>query len=88
MSGEPGDDLAELRRIVRHDLRSPVTIIVGRADLLLSGVQGALNDEQRRSLEAIVASAERVDRMARDVAERIDRVCGRAAGGASDPKGQ
>lgn len=63
---------AELRRKLRHDLRSPLAVIVGRADLLLQGVYGELNADQRRSLEVVVRNAERLTRELEEVADALD----------------
>jgi len=38
---------------VSHDLRTPIHILVGYADMLLDGVTGALTDEQRDLLDRI-----------------------------------
>jgi signal transduction histidine kinase len=77
---DDSEEIAAVRLIVRHDLRSPVAVIVGRVDLLLSELQGPVTAAQRKSLESILASAERIDRLAGDLASRIDGLWG--AGGA------
>ncbi|MCB9685130.1 MAG: hypothetical protein H6738_07095 [Alphaproteobacteria bacterium] len=62
----------ELRRKLRHDLRSPLAVILGRAELLLEGVYGELNADQRRSLEVVARNAERLTRELEAVAEAFD----------------
>lgn len=78
MSAEPIEP-AELRKRLRHDLRSPLAVIVGRADLLLSELHGPLNAEQRRSVEALLQSADRLQRELEELADRVDASV-RAAG--------
>jgi hypothetical protein len=51
-----------------------VAVIVGRVDLLLSELQGPVTPDQRRSLESVLAAAERIERLASDLASRIDRL--------------
>lgn len=54
-------DLEQIRTTVRHDLRSPLAVIVGRADLLLEGMADPLTPRQIRSVEAILRAAERME---------------------------
>jgi len=42
---------------ISHDLRTPLGAIVGYADMLQQGVFGAVNEEQKERLEAILSSA-------------------------------
>jgi len=51
-----------VRQILRHDLRTPLAVVVGRCDLLESEAQGPLTEGQRRSLEAISRNALRLQR--------------------------
>ncbi len=53
-------DLERIRIAVRHDLRSPLSVIVGRADLLLEGMADPLTPRQRHSVQAILRAAERI----------------------------
>lgn len=46
--------------------------MIGRADLILSGVQGPLTSEQRRSLEILIGHAERLSAELEGMAERFD----------------
>jgi K+-sensing histidine kinase KdpD len=61
-----------VKRKLRHDLRSPLAVVIGRADLLLSEVHGTLNADQRRSVEAILESAGRLQRDLEALADEID----------------
>jgi signal transduction histidine kinase len=47
---------------LRHELRAPLSVVKGRADLLLTGEFGELSKEQARSAESIVSSASALDR--------------------------
>jgi signal transduction histidine kinase len=46
-----------------HELRNPLNSVTGFSDMLLGGVDGALNTEQERSVRTIRASAERLLRL-------------------------
>jgi signal transduction histidine kinase len=72
MTGEPWpDDLDErLARLV-HDLRTPLTIAAGFADLLLTG-GGLPEDRQREYLERIAAATRDMKGLLDD--ERADRL--------------
>lgn len=67
--------MSTVRRALRHDLRSPLAVILGRADLLLTGVPGPLEPAQRRSLEILIQHAERLDRELAAAADTFDRCC-------------
>jgi signal transduction histidine kinase len=45
---------------ISHDFRTPLNIIIGFSELLLDEVPGKINDEQRRSLDDILNSAQRL----------------------------
>lgn len=59
--GRKLQELEELKDVflakITHDLRSPLSAVVGYAGLLELGTDGAVNDKQRRSLNIIVESA-------------------------------
>ncbi|MEQ1500626.1 MAG: histidine kinase dimerization/phospho-acceptor domain-containing protein [Myxococcota bacterium] len=57
---------------MRHDLRSPLAVVIARADLLLAEVGGPLTPSQRTSVQAIVTHAERLQRELEALAERLD----------------
>lgn len=57
----------ELRRALRHDLVNPLTIILGRCELLDSGVLGPLEPSQRDSVATI-------ERHARRIVDEIERL--------------
>jgi signal transduction histidine kinase len=52
VSDDPGDDE---RRRLRHDLRAPLTIVTGFAELLAS--DRAISDESRRDYAARIRAA-------------------------------
>lgn len=67
-----GKDDEVIRRKIRHDLRSPLSVILGRAEILLSEIHGPLTPEQRRSLDDIVRHAHRINTELTAVADLID----------------
>ncbi len=68
------DDAVEsIQRRLRHDLRSPLAVIVGRCDMLLQGTFGPLNADQSRSLAAVLRNAERLQHEIQQLAEDLDR---------------
>jgi signal transduction histidine kinase len=52
---------------LRHELRTPLNSIIGFADLLLSGVDGELNESQREDIEAIARSGKHLLHLVDDV---------------------
>ncbi|MBN1565691.1 MAG: GAF domain-containing protein, partial [Anaerolineae bacterium] len=68
------DELADADRVkdelvgnVSHELRSPLTLVVGYVELLLSGDLGELNDEQRNSLHIVATKAKMLTRLVSDI---------------------
>lgn len=57
----------ELVSNVSHELRSPLTYVVGYVDLLLAGDLGELADEQRESLEIVASKARMLTRLVSDI---------------------
>jgi len=57
----------QVRRALRHDLRNPLSIILGRCELLESGVLGPLEPVQQESIAVI-------ERHARRIVDEIDRL--------------
>jgi signal transduction histidine kinase len=45
---------------ISHDFRTPLNIIIGFTELLLDEAPGKINDEQRRSLNDILDSGQRL----------------------------
>jgi hypothetical protein len=54
-SGPTPDDVDYLRAL-RHEFRTPLNAVLGFSDVLLSGIDGAVNASQREDLEIIRAS--------------------------------
>ena len=63
------DRRERLRRALRHDLRNPLAVVLGRCEMLLSGALGDLDQRQLRSVEIIQRNAERVVEMLGEMAE-------------------
>jgi signal transduction histidine kinase len=56
-----------LRKLVRHDLRSPLAVLLGQCEILSIGLGGPLTEKQRRSVEAM-------ERKTRELQAMIDQV--------------
>jgi signal transduction histidine kinase len=50
-----------------HNLRTPLTLVLGYLDVLLSGEVGEFSDEQRRCLEIVQEHAKRLSRVATEI---------------------
>ncbi len=68
------DELAEADRLkdelvgtVSHELRSPLTYVMGYVDLLLAGEMGELSEEQRSSLEIVANKTKTLARLVSDI---------------------
>jgi len=56
----PGDDEVDYLTALRHEFRTPLNAVLGFSDVLLSGIDGEVNDSQREDLEIIRASGIRL----------------------------
>ena len=56
-------DGTELLCALSHQLRNPLTCVVGYLEMLAEGALGPLNDEQMRVLQVVMASATRLGAM-------------------------
>jgi signal transduction histidine kinase len=56
----PGPDEVDYLMALRHEFRTPLNAVLGFSDVLLSGIDGGLNDSQREDLEIIRASGIRL----------------------------
>ncbi len=68
------DELAEADQLkdelvgnISHELRAPLTYIVGYVDLLLAGEMGELSSDQRESLDIVAAKARTLTRLVADI---------------------
>ncbi|RME80503.1 MAG: response regulator [Caldilineae bacterium] len=52
---------------VSHEFRTPLSVIVGLADLLLSGLEGELNEEQQTQVRYILQAANDLSNMVNDL---------------------
>jgi signal transduction histidine kinase len=59
--------------MVSHELKTPMTSVKGYTDLLLSGMTGQLNDQQRNFLETIAANLRRMSQQIQDLTD-ISRI--------------
>ncbi len=57
----------ELISVVSHDLRTPLTSIMGYLELVMTEESGALNDEQRQFLEVVRRNADRLLALVNDL---------------------
>jgi len=68
------EDLKELDRMkdefvqtVSHELRTPLTFVKGYVELMLEGVLGSLNPEQKEALDIVLLRTENVVRLVNDI---------------------
>jgi two-component system cell cycle sensor histidine kinase PleC len=59
----------EFMDLVSHELKQPLTAILGYAKMLMMGIGGELTDTQRQFAEAINANSERMGRLVNDLLE-------------------
>jgi signal transduction histidine kinase len=57
---QPDPDDVDYLMALRHEFRTPLNAVLGFADVLLSGIDGEVNDSQREDLEIIRASGIRL----------------------------
>jgi signal transduction histidine kinase len=67
------DAKTEFVRTVSHELKLPMTSIKGYADLLLGGLGGPINDQQKQFLSTIRGNVERMNILVSDLAD-ISRI--------------
>lgn len=60
-----------VRQVLRHDLRTPLAVIIGRCEMLEAEAYGGLTDGQRRSVEAISRNAQRLVEELEHLAEHL-----------------
>jgi diguanylate cyclase (GGDEF)-like protein len=65
---EAGHRKDDLLALCAHDLRQPLTVLLGQARLLLSGARGALAESQRKGVEAVERQGRRLLELADDLA--------------------
>ena len=67
LDGAPSDDQLGTLRMISQDLRKPLSSIAGYTDLLLGGSIGILAEVQRKYIERIKGSTERIGRLIDDL---------------------
>jgi signal transduction histidine kinase len=65
----PDEDMASVLHMVAHDIRSPLSAILGNVDLMLTGFYGALSDDQREMLASVRESSRFINRLAMDLVD-------------------
>ena len=73
---------------VSHELRSPLTYIMGYVDLLLVGEMGELSDEQRKSLEIVANKTKMLTRLVTDILSFRKDAGGRSGAGPGESRGR
>jgi signal transduction histidine kinase len=68
------DGRDRLRRALRHDLRNPLAVILGRCEMLVGGEMGDLTVGQTRSVEAIQRNADRLVQMLDTLASEMEPI--------------
>ncbi len=58
MAEREHSDNQDEQRVLRHDLRSPVSAVLGLSQMLLDELDGPLTDEQRHQVHLIHQAAE------------------------------
>ncbi|MFQ5398218.1 MAG: GAF domain-containing protein [Anaerolineae bacterium] len=64
---------SEFVSMVSHELKTPMTSMRGYTDLMLSGMTGELNEQQRKFLKTIAANIRRMGRQIQDLTD-ISRI--------------
>jgi len=69
----PGPGLSlEVRRLVRHDMRNPLAVILGQCEILTIELGGPLTDHHRRSVGAIERQTEHLHALVDHLAGLLD----------------
>jgi signal transduction histidine kinase len=67
--GMPDEDMATVLQMVAHDIRSPLSAILGNVELMLTDFYGALSDDQREMLTSVRESSRFINRLAMDLVD-------------------
>ena len=71
------EQLEDVLRAVSHDLRNPLAVVQGQAQLLLRAFDKAgITGPERKSAEAILSSAQRMNRMIQDLVDAARQEAG------------
>jgi len=62
----------EVRKLVRHDLRNPLAVVLGQCEILTIELGGPLTDRQRRSVGAIERQTEHLRELVDRLADLLD----------------
>jgi two-component system, sensor histidine kinase len=69
---QPGADPSLLLRILAHDIRSPLTSILGYCEMLKSGMVGPLSADQQSLIVSIDEASRFIHRLATDMVASVD----------------
>lgn len=69
----PSTDPTIMVRMLAHDIRSPLTSIIGYCKMLVEGIVGGLNDEQQSMIASIDHSSRFIHRLATDMVASVER---------------
>ena len=64
-------DAEAIRRSLAHDLRNPIGVVLGNAELLSEGVYGELSPKQLKAVQTIERQAERLAEMLGQLADQV-----------------
>ncbi len=56
-----------------HELRTPMTAIRGHVEMMINGIFGNINEEQKQSLEVVIKNTKRLDNLINDILD-ISRI--------------
>jgi K+-sensing histidine kinase KdpD len=76
-STDSQEDIAKFVSIVSHELRIPMTSIMGYADLLKQGMMGELNENQLNFISVIRENVDRMNRLTTDLSDIYKTKSGR-----------
>lgn len=74
---EKGQNIESQISIISHDLRTPLTVILGQAQLLLGAIEAEQKERAMKSAQAIIVSAKKMSGMIEDLTDATRHKTGR-----------